>query len=103
VTRTEIALRLVQSILLAAREREAECIAVVCPLCHSNLDTRQADVNRKYKSNYQIPVLYISQLIGLTQGIGYARLGLDRLIVSPHDLLLRKGVLKDEAKEESSS
>jgi heterodisulfide reductase subunit B len=41
ISRTEIALRLVNSILEAAQEKGAECIAVVCPLCQSNLDTRQ--------------------------------------------------------------
>ncbi|MBI5966708.1 MAG: CoB--CoM heterodisulfide reductase iron-sulfur subunit B family protein [Deltaproteobacteria bacterium] len=94
VSRTEIALRLVHSILQAAKEREAECIAVVCPLCQSNLDTRQGEVNKKYGSPDRIPILYISQLIGLTQGLGYAQLGMDRLMVSPHDLLLQKGIFK---------
>lgn len=94
VSRTDIALRLVRSILQAAQEKGAECIAVVCPLCQSNLDTRQGDVNRKYGSHYKVPVLYISQLIGLAQGLGRAQLGLDRLMVSPHDLLLKKGILK---------
>jgi len=94
VTRTDIALRLVASILQAAEGKGAECIAVVCPLCQSNLDTRQADVNKKYKSHYQIPILYLSQLIGLTQGQGFARMGIDRLIVSPRDLFLKKGMSK---------
>jgi len=94
VTRTEIALRLIHSILQAAKEREAECIAVVCPLCQSNLDTRQGDVNKEYGSHDQIPILYISQLIGLTQGLGYAQLGMDRLLIRPKGLLLQKGIFK---------
>ncbi|MGZ3539191.1 MAG: CoB--CoM heterodisulfide reductase iron-sulfur subunit B family protein [Thermodesulfobacteriota bacterium] len=89
LTKTEIALRLVRSILEAAEEKGAECIAVVCPLCQSNLDVRQSVVYKK-----KMPILYITQLIGLTQGLGYSKLGLDGLIVSPRDLLQKKGIIE---------
>jgi heterodisulfide reductase subunit B len=94
VSRTEIALRLVNSILEAGKEKGADCIAVVCPLCQSNLDARQGDINKKYGTSYKIPILYLTQLIGLAQKLGYTQLGLDRLIISPHDLLVEKGILE---------
>ncbi len=89
LTQKEIALRLVRSILEAAEEKRAECIAVVCPLCQSNLDARQSVV---YKN--KMPVFYITQLIGLAQGLNYAKLGLDGMIVSPRDLLRKKGIIE---------
>lgn len=89
LTQTEIALRLVRSILEAAEEKGAECIAVVCPLCQSNLDARQGVV---YKN--KMPIFYITQLIGLAQGLGYAKLGLDGLIVSPRELLRKRGIIE---------
>jgi len=94
LTRTEIALRLVKSILDAAQEKRAECIAVVCPLCQSNLDVRQSVISKKYGAVYKIPVLYLTQFIGLTLGLGDAQLGLDRLLVSPVDLLRKRGIIK---------
>jgi len=94
VTRTKIALRLVRGILEAAQERGADCIAVVCPLCQSNLDTRQNDINKAHGTNYQLPILYLSQLIGLTQRLGTTSLGLDRLIISSKALLLEKGIIE---------
>jgi heterodisulfide reductase subunit B len=94
LTRTEIALRLVKSILDAAQEKRAECIAVVCPLCQSNLDVRQSVISKKYGAVYKIPVLYLTQFIGLTLGLGDAQLGLDRLLVSPVDLLQKRGIIK---------
>jgi heterodisulfide reductase subunit B len=94
VSRTEIALRLVNSILEAAQEKGADCIAVVCPLCQSNLDARQGDINKKYGTSYKTPILYLTQLIGLSQKLGYTQLGLDRLIINPHDLLVEKGILE---------
>jgi heterodisulfide reductase subunit B2 len=92
VTRTEIALRLCRAILEAAREKEADCIAVACPLCQSNLDARQGDISKKYGTSPSIPILYISQMIGLAQQIDSRRLGLDRLIVSPEALLRKMGI-----------
>ncbi len=94
VTRTEIALRLTRSVLEAAMEKGAECIAVVCPLCQSNLDTRQGDINKVYGTNFNLPILYISQLIGLTQKIAFSELGLDRLIINPMSLLFEKGIIE---------
>jgi heterodisulfide reductase subunit B len=94
VTRTEIALRLVRSILEAAREKGAECIAVVCPLCQSNLDARQGDIFKKYGTSYDTPILYMSQLIGLTQRLGFSRLGMDRLIINPTALLTKRGIVE---------
>ncbi len=94
VSRTEIALRLVNSILEGAKEKGAECIAVVCPLCQSNLDARQGDISKKYGTSYRVPVLYLSQLIGLTQKLGYSQLGLDRLIINPRTLLIEKGIIE---------
>lgn len=94
VSRTEIALRLVNSILEAAKERGADCIAVVCPLCQSNLDTRQGDIHKKYGTTYEIPILYLSQLIGLAQKLDYSQLGLDRLVITPKNLLIEKGIIE---------
>jgi len=94
VSRTEIALRLVKAILEAAKVRGAECIAVVCPLCQSNLDTRQGDINKKFRTSYIVPILYLSQLIGLTQKLGFTQLGLNRLIISPNEILLQKGIIE---------
>jgi len=94
ISRTEIALRLVNSILEAAQEKGAECIAVVCPLCQSNLDTRQGDINKKFGTSYKIPILYLSQLIGLAQKLGYSQLGLNRLVIRSNIVLLEKGIIE---------
>jgi heterodisulfide reductase subunit B len=93
ITRTDIGLRLAKEILDAAKDVKAECIAVVCPLCQSNLDMRQPDVEKKYDHSYDLPIIYLSQLIGLTLGMGIKDLGLDKLVVDPGALLKEKGLL----------
>ena len=93
ITRTDIGLRLAREILDATQDVKADCIAVVCPLCQSNLDLRQPDVERKYDRPYNLPVIYLTQLIGLTLGMGIKDLGLDKLVKDPVPLLQEKGLL----------
>jgi heterodisulfide reductase subunit B len=93
ITRTDIGLRLANEILEAAKDVKADCIAVVCPLCQSNLDMRQPDVEEKNNRSYNLPLIYLTQLIGLTLGIDFKDLGLGKLIVDPVPLLRTKGVL----------
>jgi heterodisulfide reductase subunit B len=67
----------------------AQCIAVACPMCQVNLDLRQKDINRKKNKNYNIPVIYITQLLGLCLGITPKRLGIKKCIVSPMPVIER--------------
>lgn len=93
ITRTDIGLRLANEILGAAQVVKADCIAVVCPLCQSNLDMRQPDVEKKYGRSYNLPLIYLTQLIGLSLEMGTEDLGLERLVIDPAPLLRTKGML----------
>ncbi|MBI4778055.1 CoB--CoM heterodisulfide reductase iron-sulfur subunit B family protein [Candidatus Desantisbacteria bacterium] len=88
LTKTDIVHRLSGEILKDARESGADCIMVACPLCHSNLDARQAEM----KLDFSIPILYFTQLIGLGLGYGYAELGLNRHFIQAKGLLISRGL-----------
>lgn len=90
LSRTDIVLRLTNEILKAARFADADCIVVACPLCFANLDMRQSQIASKYGVNYSLPVLFISELMGIAMGMGYKELGIDKHIVSAKDLLKGK-------------
>ncbi len=83
----ELALKLIQEILAEAQERQADLIATTCPLCQMNLDAYQDKINRKYKRNYHIPVVYFTQLMGLAFGKDSQSLGLERGLVSVKPIL----------------
>jgi heterodisulfide reductase subunit B len=87
VLRKDIVGRLTGRILEMARDLGADAIAVACPLCQQNLDLRQGQVERYRKDSFQIPVVYITQMIGLALGIEPRKLGLHRLVVKPNFLL----------------
>lgn len=81
VSRTDIVARLSGGIVEDAYDRGAEAIVVACPMCHSNLDMRRKEINKFLDKKIDIPVLYLSQVIGLAAGVGYKELGLQRHMV----------------------
>ena len=87
LTRNEIALKLCSKILEDAKQVGANGIAVACPLCHSNLDIRQKEIEEKYGKNFQLPIFYFSQLMGLAMGISYEELGLDKHFVKSREVI----------------
>ena len=87
LTRTDIVIELSNSILSMARAAGAECMAVACPMCQVNLDLRQSDINKVKNSNHNIPIVYITQLVGLCLGIASEKLGMDKCVVSPRSII----------------
>jgi heterodisulfide reductase subunit B len=93
LTRTEIVLRLSHDILADAQARGANCVAVACPLCQSNLDLRQREAEKAYGVEFNMPILYFTQIIGLALGSGVRELGLNRHTIDPIPLLKAKGLI----------
>jgi len=89
LSRTDVVVRLTESILDMAVQAGADCIAVSCPMCQMNLDLRQQDINKQPGKNYRMPVLYLTQLLGLCLGFGPGELGFEKLMV-PATNVLRK-------------
>jgi heterodisulfide reductase subunit B len=87
MTRTDVVLKLTRDILEEAKTVGANAIAVSCPLCHVNLDTRQAEVEKEYGVQYNMPIFYFTQLMGLAMGIAADKLGLQKHFVSADGLL----------------
>ena len=85
IAHKEIAVDLSEKIINDASKHGADVIVVACPMCHSNLDMRQ----KAMKKNIKMPVLYLSEFIGLSLGIGANELGLNLHFISS-DLLLEK-------------
>ncbi len=88
VTRTDIVAKLSGHIVEDAVRRGAEAIVTVCPMCHSNLDMRRDHIEKLAGKSLRIPVLYITQAIGLAMGVSRSDLGLHRhLVPVPEDLV----------------
>jgi heterodisulfide reductase subunit B len=88
-TQEDVALRLCRNLLLCAQQNDAQCIAVTCPLCQLNLDAYQGAVNRKYGTQFNLPVVYFTQLMGIAFGMDSKILGLKDSIVSANEVVAR--------------
>ncbi len=78
MSKTEVVLKLGHDILGNARANGAELIALACPMCMSNLDMRQNAILKTYGEKEPMPILYITELIGLALGFPPEELGLNR-------------------------
>jgi heterodisulfide reductase subunit B len=82
VSRTDLVSKLSGNLLKDAFDRGAKAIIVACPMCHSNLDMRRPDIDKYLGKDIEIPVIYITQAIGLALGISPKELGLNRHFVN---------------------
>ncbi len=62
-------LQLMKTILDEAQAREVDCVATPCPLCQQNLEMYQDRINKEFGTNFQIPVVFYSQLMAVAFGL----------------------------------
>jgi heterodisulfide reductase subunit B len=93
LSRPGVVLKLSSDILASAKVAGADCLMVACPLCHGNLDIRQKEIEAGTGVAYNMPVFYVTQLLGLAVGIAPNKLGFDSMIVNPAPLLKEKGLI----------
>jgi heterodisulfide reductase subunit B len=74
-------LELSHKILADAAAHGAQCIAVACPMCHVNLDMKQAAIEARYGTKYGMTIYYLCDLVGLALGLTPKALGIDRHFV----------------------
>jgi heterodisulfide reductase subunit B len=81
MSRTDVVVSLTDSILEMARASGAQCITVGCPMCQINLDMRQLDIRKQMNRSYDMPIVYITQLLGLCLGVPAGQLGFEKLMI----------------------
>jgi heterodisulfide reductase subunit B2 len=93
LTHPELAKKLVKKLFDMALEAEADCIVVGCPMCQSNLDTRQSEILKDDDQRYNIPIYYFSELMALAFGDPNIEKYLDKHLTEAKTLLKQKGLL----------
>ncbi|HXK61645.1 MAG TPA: heterodisulfide reductase-related iron-sulfur binding cluster [Acidobacteriota bacterium] len=86
LTRPDIVVRLSRELIEQAGRAGAEAIAVACPLCHFNLDARQAQM----KLPASMPILYFTQLLALALDLPPRAVCLHKNLTDPRPLLKTK-------------
>jgi heterodisulfide reductase subunit B len=77
--------------LQAIQEQGIHGMVDVCPWCHKMFDSRQTKAGETVAVKLQVPVVYLTQLLGLAFGLPAEKLGLD-LNLSPVEKLTKKEV-----------
>jgi len=93
LTNVDIFRRLTGRLLDMAREAEADCIVTACPLCQSNLDTREEEIGATVGINYDLPIFYFTELMGLAFGLKEAGKWFRRHLVDPRPLLRERKLI----------
>jgi heterodisulfide reductase subunit B2 len=101
ISRTSSVVRMSRRIIDDAREHGADAIVVSCPLCHSNLDFRQAAM--QLRGAGPMPILFLTQLVGLAIGVPEAELGLSRHFVDTKPLFLEASAAAERAASDQAA
>jgi succinate dehydrogenase / fumarate reductase cytochrome b subunit len=65
-----------------ASEAGADAIVTPCPLCHLSLDAWQSKLKAATGKDFQMPILHLSQLVGVAAGLEESELKFKRHVVS---------------------
>jgi len=72
----ELAIRLARDKLKSMKEAGAVFVTVSCPACGNQLDLQQLGLKESYGEEYNLPVLFITQILGLAMGMKDDEVGL---------------------------
>ncbi len=89
ITQTDVALELSVKILKNARACGADLMITACPLCQVNVESRQMQMDL----GFDLPVLYITQLMSLAFGMGEKKAELNKQIIDARPVLGKYGLL----------
>lgn len=84
---TEVALGILRRLLDLAQQLGADAMVVPCPMCQLNLDAYQSYVNSRFGTDYHIPIVYFTQIMGLAMGMDPATLKFEESVVSVKPML----------------
>ncbi len=83
----ETAFDMIHRIVQNAAKSGADTIVTICPMCQLNLDVYQDAANRYFETDYRMPVLYFTQVLGLALGLPPKELGFGQEFVDARPVL----------------
>jgi len=72
-----------------AKDAGADAMVTPCPLCHLSLDAWQSKLKKATGRTFDMPILHLSQLIGVAAGLEESELKFKRHIVSVQPVIER--------------
>jgi len=79
---------LVKDILEDALNHGAELISTVCPMCAMNLEMYQGRINEAYGTDFDVPIVYLTQLMAVAFGMDLKKdAALNYNVIPPEGIL----------------
>ncbi len=83
-------LGLMKDILDEVKASGADVVSTPCPLCQTNLEMYQPQINKRFGTDFHIPVVFYSQLLAVAMGLDAAKdAGLNQHLIPPEPVLAR--------------
>lgn len=82
-----VALSVTKQKLDDIKKANADALCLVCPFCSVMFDANQKSIEAEYSTSYDLPVLYLTQVLGLAMGFDRKELGLNMNVVKTKALL----------------
>jgi heterodisulfide reductase subunit B len=76
------AFELIRRLLQSAQDYEADLIVCMCPMCQLNLDGYQGRVNGYFNTEFKLPIVYFTQVMGIAFGLDPKKLGFGKELVA---------------------
>ena len=95
----DTAFELIRRLISSADTYEADLMATLCPMCQMNLDAYQSETNQHFGTNYHMPIVFFTQLIGLAFGMEPKELGFGSELVSAKKALTKIGLEHPKSEE----
>jgi heterodisulfide reductase subunit B len=81
---------LIRRLLDSAVDRQADMILCMCPMCQLNLDAYQGRVASHFRTDFNMPIVFFTQVLGLALGLEPKELGFGKEIVRAEPVLRAK-------------
>ncbi len=76
----------IKDIIESAYDSGADMVVTPCPLCQANVEVYQGQINKRYGTKFNIPVLYYSQLMVVAYGGSAKDAGLNGQVIRARKL-----------------
>lgn len=81
------AFELIRRLLQSAKDYHADLVLCMCPMCQLNLDLYQGRVSNFFNQQFDIPIIFFTQLLGVALGIDMKKLGFGKEIVAAEPII----------------
>jgi len=90
----DIALSMAKRKLDSVIAKKVDALITICPFCSIMYENSQKKIETKFNVEYNLPVLYYPQILGLALGIDQEKLGFRLNKIKPYSLLENLKVVK---------